>query len=151
MMVLHMSASMVHVHRQNSVAPHVCFCCTRTSTSHLEHIRHSSRVSSKCTSNIVAHVEFLSFVATQLPENVSRVTLRHDLLRYKRICNPVVRNREFVISFDFGSSTSTTRTTGDRLTLLYLHLSIFLPYTLLHNYQSYDAYKDGGGADCCPF
>ena len=45
-MVPHMSASTVHEHRQNSVAPHVCVYCTRTWTEHPEHIRHFSRVSS---------------------------------------------------------------------------------------------------------
>ena len=79
LMLLHMSASTVHVHQQNSVAPHVCFHCTRTSTEHPEHIHHSSCVSSLVTSTIVAHVEFLSFVARQLPEKGSRVTPRHDL------------------------------------------------------------------------
>ena len=37
-------SSSLHVHRQNSVAPHVCFYCMRTSTEHPEHIRHHSRV-----------------------------------------------------------------------------------------------------------
>ena len=36
---------------------------------------------------------------------------------------PVVRKREFVISLDLGTYTSMTRTAGDRLTLLYLHLT----------------------------
>ena len=35
----------------------------------------------------------------------------------------MVRKREFVISLDLGTSTSTTRTTGDRLTLLYSHFT----------------------------
>ena len=142
LLVLHMSASSVHVHRRNNGATHVGVFWTRTSTKHSEHIRHSSRVSSWCTSNIVAHVEFLSCVERQLPENGSRVTRRHDDLFATNVSVPCGEEREFVISFDLGTLTSTTRTMGDRLTLL--------PPALVHNYQVYDTYKHGSGVDCCP-
>ena len=99
---------------------HVSVYCTRASSEHPEHIRHSSRVSSlmhfflqewagslvdlsdsvndvQINSNIVAHVEFLSFVvAKPLPESGSRVTPRHEL-RVQTYLSAVVRKREFVI------------------------------------------------------
>ena len=100
-MVLHMSASVVHAHRQNIVAPHVCLCCTRRSTEHLEHIRHSSRVSKWCTSNIVAHVEFLSFCGETIAREWVSGNTSPRPLRYKRFL-PLRRGKEFVISVDVG-------------------------------------------------
>ena len=99
LMVPHMSAPMVHVHRLNIVSTSVTL--------------HVSRVSALPTLWLM--LCFCPFVARQLPENGSRVTPRHVLC--------VTRKREFVISLDLGTSTSTTRTAGDRLTLLYLHLT----------------------------
>ena len=79
-------ASMIHVHRKISVPPHVGYYCIRTPTEHPEDIRHSSRVSSQCTSNIVAHDEFLSFCGEAIArEQVSGNTSPRPSC-YKRIC-----------------------------------------------------------------
>ena len=73
MMVQHMSASTVHLHRLNTLTTSV--------------ILHLSRVGALTT--CVAHVELLSFVARPLPENGSRETPRRDLY-YKVHCEQKV-------------------------------------------------------------
>ena len=62
-MVLHMSASMVQVHRQNILSTSVTL--------------HVSRVDALPTLWLM--LSFCPFVARQLPENRSLVTPRHDL------------------------------------------------------------------------
>ena len=103
-MVLHMSASTVRIHRLNILSTSVTLLL--------------SRFSALTTS--VTHAELLSFWRGHRQRTGPRETPRYDLFT-TRVSVPVVKRREFVISLDLQSRPSTTRTGGDRLTLLYVY------------------------------
>ena len=106
-LLLHMSASTVHVHRLNILSTSVTL--------------HVSRVSALPALWLM--LCFCLVVARQLPENGVSGSISPRPYVLQTCVSPVVRKRELVIILDLGTSTSTTRTTGDRLTLLYLHFT----------------------------
>ena len=118
-----MTASAVHVHRQNIPSTSVTL--------------HVSRVCALPT--LWLTLSYCLFWRCNCQRLVSGNTSPRPVLQ--TYLSLVVRKREFVISLDFGTSISTTRTIGDRLTLLYLHFYNIILHKLVHNYQSCDTYK----------
>ena len=89
-------------------------------------------------------------MARPLPENGFRVTLRHDPFFTTNVSFPCgEEQRSLPSALSYCLRTSTTRTGGDRLTVLYVSTTTsYFIYWLLHFRDSQRLKKKGGsGAD----